>query len=80
MATPVHEEDEDAELLAAAASTAATNRLDVQPSNLSPICKMHPYQLQGLNWMICLHDNGVNGVLADEMGLGKTLQVRSKNQ
>ena len=28
------------------------------------------------NWMINLHDNGINGILADEMGLGKTLQVR----
>uniref|UniRef100_M4B8C8 Uncharacterized protein n=1 Tax=Hyaloperonospora arabidopsidis (strain Emoy2) TaxID=559515 RepID=M4B8C8_HYAAE len=35
---------------------------------------MKPYQLEGLNWMIRLHDSGVNGILADEMGLGKTLQ------
>lgn len=35
---------------------------------------MRPYQLEGLNWMIKLHHNGINGVLADEMGLGKTLQ------
>jgi SWI/SNF-related matrix-associated actin-dependent regulator of chromatin subfamily A member 5 len=32
------------------------------------------YQLEGLNWMIRLHENGINGILADEMGLGKTLQ------
>lgn len=31
---------------------------------------MRPYQLEGLNWMIKLHDNGINGILADEMGLG----------
>ncbi|GLE02414.1 hypothetical protein PINS_up011252 [Pythium insidiosum] len=35
---------------------------------------MKPYQLEGLNWMVRLHDAGVNGILADEMGLGKTLQ------
>nr|CCA22100.1 Putative SWI/SNF related putative [Albugo laibachii Nc14] len=35
---------------------------------------MKPYQLEGLNWMVRLHDSGVNGILADEMGLGKTLQ------
>ncbi len=35
---------------------------------------MRNYQLEGLNWMIKLHDNGINGILADEMGLGKTLQ------
>ena len=38
---------------------------------------MHPYQLEGLNWMIKLHDHGINGILADEMGLGKTLQTIS---
>jgi len=26
---------------------------------------------EGLNWMIRLQENGVNGILADEMGLGK---------
>lgn len=35
---------------------------------------MRPYQLEGLNWMIRLRANGLNGILADEMGLGKTLQ------
>ncbi|CAG8582768.1 21708_t:CDS:10, partial [Gigaspora rosea] len=35
---------------------------------------MRDYQLQGLNWMISLFENGINGILADEMGLGKTLQ------
>ncbi|KAF5389355.1 hypothetical protein D9757_004385 [Collybiopsis confluens] len=39
--------------------------------------EMRPYQLQGLNWMISLHHNGLNGILADEMGLGKTLQTIS---
>lgn len=31
------------------------------------IGKMRPYQLQGLNWMVSLHHNGLNGILADEM-------------
>ncbi|KAG8942747.1 hypothetical protein FRC04_003517 [Tulasnella sp. 424] len=39
--------------------------------------KMRDYQLQGLNWMVALHHNGINGILADEMGLGKTLQTIS---
>jgi SWI/SNF-related matrix-associated actin-dependent regulator of chromatin subfamily A member 5 len=38
---------------------------------------MRDYQIQGLNWMIGLHHNGLNGILADEMGLGKTLQTVS---
>ena len=28
---------------------------------------MRDYQLQGLNWMISLFENGINGILADEM-------------
>lgn len=28
---------------------------------------MRAYQLQGLNWMVSLHHNGLNGILADEM-------------
>ena len=28
---------------------------------------MRDYQLEGLNWMIQLYDNGINGILADEM-------------
>ncbi|KAJ3026064.1 UNVERIFIED_CONTAM: hypothetical protein HDU68_006238 [Siphonaria sp. JEL0065] len=39
--------------------------------------KMRDYQIQGLNWLISLHHNGINGILADEMGLGKTLQTIS---
>ncbi|CEH18287.1 chromatin remodelling complex atpase chain isw1 [Ceraceosorus bombacis] len=38
---------------------------------------MRDYQVQGLNWMISLYQNGINGILADEMGLGKTLQTIS---
>ncbi|OZJ01930.1 hypothetical protein BZG36_04839 [Bifiguratus adelaidae] len=38
---------------------------------------MRDYQIQGLNWMISLFENGINGILADEMGLGKTLQTIS---
>ncbi|GMI21943.1 hypothetical protein TeGR_g9746, partial [Tetraparma gracilis] len=33
------------------------------------------YQLAGVEWMVSLHNNGLNGVLADEMGLGKTIQT-----
>ncbi|XP_054282697.1 lymphocyte-specific helicase-like [Macrosteles quadrilineatus] len=36
---------------------------------------LRDYQLQGLEWMKALFENGVNGILADEMGLGKTIQV-----
>jgi len=36
--------------------------------------KLRPYQKEGLNWMVFLHDNKLGGCLADDMGLGKTLQ------
>jgi len=38
---------------------------------------MREYQIEGLQWMINLDQNGINGILADEMGLGKTLQTIS---
>lgn len=38
---------------------------------------MRSYQIEGLNWLIALYNNGINGILADEMGLGKTLQTIS---
>ncbi|GMK58238.1 hypothetical protein CspeluHIS016_0502700 [Cutaneotrichosporon spelunceum] len=34
---------------------------------------LRDYQLAGVQWMISLYENGLNGILADEMGLGKTI-------
>lgn len=39
--------------------------------------EMRDYQIRGLNWLISLYENSINGILADEMGLGKTLQTIS---
>lgn len=36
---------------------------------------MRDYQLAGVEWLVSLWENGLNGILADEMGLGKTLQT-----
>jgi ATP-dependent DNA helicase len=38
---------------------------------------MRQYQLEGLEWLCSLYENGLNGILADEMGLGKTIQTIS---
>ncbi|QDS71017.1 hypothetical protein FKW77_007976 [Venturia effusa] len=38
---------------------------------------MRKYQLEGLEWLVSLYENGLNGILADEMGLGKTIQTIS---
>ena len=35
------------------------------------------YQLSGLQWLVSLYNNNLNGILADEMGLGKTIQAIS---
>lgn len=37
--------------------------------------KLKQYQLEGVQWMVSLDQNGISGILADEMGLGKTLQT-----
>ncbi|XP_048568309.1 probable ATP-dependent DNA helicase CHR719 [Triticum urartu] len=37
--------------------------------------ELRPYQLEGLQWMLSLFNNNLNGILADEMGLGKTIQT-----
>jgi E1A-binding protein p400 len=38
---------------------------------------LRPYQRDGLDWLVSLHDRRLNGILADEMGLGKTIQTIS---
>ncbi|KAJ3087733.1 hypothetical protein HK102_010398 [Quaeritorhiza haematococci] len=39
--------------------------------------KLKEYQIKGLQWMVSLYNNKLNGILADEMGLGKTIQTIS---
>ncbi|KAI8975711.1 SNF2 family N-terminal domain-containing protein [Mycotypha africana] len=39
--------------------------------------KLKEYQIKGLQWMVSLYNNHLNGILADEMGLGKTIQTIS---
>ncbi|KAG9347098.1 hypothetical protein JZ751_006025 [Albula glossodonta] len=71
------EQEEDEELLSE--NSKATNvctRFDESPSYVKT-GKLRDYQIRGLNWLISLYENGINGILADEMGLGKTLQTIS---
>ena len=37
--------------------------------------ELKEYQVKGLEWMVSLFNNHLNGILADEMGLGKTIQT-----
>ncbi|KAI9844327.1 MAG: hypothetical protein M1837_005631 [Sclerophora amabilis] len=50
--------------------------IKVQP-NLLVGGTLKEYQVKGLQWMISLYNNNLNGILADEMGLGKTIQTIS---
>ncbi|XP_004508307.1 ISWI chromatin-remodeling complex ATPase CHR11-like [Cicer arietinum] len=74
-ASKVTEEEEDEEYLKEEEGGLGNTRLVTQPSCIQG--KMRDYQLAGLNWLIRLYENGINGILADEMGLGKTLQTIS---
>ncbi|KAL4363356.1 hypothetical protein GQ457_04G031340 [Hibiscus cannabinus] len=53
---------------------AVNERVITQPSMLRA-GTLRDYQLVGLQWMLSLYNNKLNGILADEMGLGKTVQV-----
>ncbi|KAH0905115.1 hypothetical protein HID58_044618 [Brassica napus] len=77
-ASKVTEEEEDEEYLKEeedGLAASGNTRLLTQPSCIQG--KLRDYQLAGLNWLIRLYENGINGILADEMGLGKTLQTIS---
>ncbi|KAK4473025.1 hypothetical protein MN116_004219 [Schistosoma mekongi] len=62
-------------------STSASNNTDVTtaPTQIeAPKLfkgQLKAYQVRGLNWLLGLFDQGINGILADEMGLGKTIQT-----
>lgn len=70
------EQEEDAELLEQTKHQKAIVHFEQSPSFIKN-GEMRDYQIRGLNWMISLYENGINGILADEMGLGKTLQTIS---
>lgn len=54
--------------------TASASSQYPQPDCIKNVT-MKPHQIIGMNWLINLFQNGLNGILADEMGLGKTLQT-----
>ncbi|CAH8545043.1 unnamed protein product [Dicrocoelium dendriticum] len=71
------EREEDEELL----TETKKGVIAIQRFEASPFFvkggEMRDYQIRGLNWMIQLYHDNINGILADEMGLGKTLQTIS---
>lgn len=65
-----------AKLPPAVPTTDLRKKFDVQPEYIT--CTggtLHPYQLEGLNWLRYSWSNGTDTILADEMGLGKTIQT-----
>ncbi|XP_034016012.1 chromodomain-helicase-DNA-binding protein 4-like isoform X2 [Thalassophryne amazonica] len=53
-----------------------TIKFDRQPDYLDATGgTLHPYQLEGLNWLRFSWAQGTDTILADEMGLGKTVQT-----
>ncbi|RUS17366.1 SNF2 family N-terminal domain-containing protein [Endogone sp. FLAS-F59071] len=71
------EKEEDEEILKDETETLGAPTVFTESPSYVVGGKLRDYQLQGLNWMISLYENGINGILADEMGLGKTLQTIS---
>ncbi|KAG5450102.1 SWI/SNF- matrix-associated actin-dependent regulator of chromatin sub A member 5 [Clonorchis sinensis] len=71
------EREEDEELLTETKhASVAVQRFEASPFFVKG-GEMRDYQIRGLNWMIQLYHDNINGILADEMGLGKTLQTIS---
>ncbi|CAJ0929727.1 unnamed protein product, partial [Mesorhabditis belari] len=67
-------EEDEQELMDKPTTDVGPMLFDKSPSYIKN-GEMRDYQIRGLNWMIQLQNNGINGILADEMGLGKTLQT-----
>uniref|UniRef100_A0A8C2AWP6 SWI/SNF related, matrix associated, actin dependent regulator of chromatin, subfamily a, member 4a n=1 Tax=Cyprinus carpio TaxID=7962 RepID=A0A8C2AWP6_CYPCA len=57
-----------------AVAHAVTERVERQ-SSLLINGQLKQYQIKGLEWLVSLYNNNLNGILADEMGLGKTIQT-----
>uniref|UniRef100_A0AAF5D643 Uncharacterized protein n=2 Tax=Strongyloides stercoralis TaxID=6248 RepID=A0AAF5D643_STRER len=70
------EEEEDKELLEQAEKFDDVFCFQSSPDYITGGI-LRDYQIRGLNWLISLEENNINGILADEMGLGKTLQTIS---
>uniref|UniRef100_A0AC34RRI3 Helicase ATP-binding domain-containing protein n=1 Tax=Panagrolaimus sp. JU765 TaxID=591449 RepID=A0AC34RRI3_9BILA len=70
------EKEEDEELLQQSKKADTLFIFDKSPWYIKS-GELRDYQIRGLNWLVQLQHNCINGILADEMGLGKTLQTIS---
>lgn len=57
-------------------STELKRKYETQPDFINETgMALHPYQLEGLNWLRYSWGQNIDTILADEMGLGKTIQT-----
>ncbi|KAJ3574207.1 hypothetical protein NPX13_g4436 [Xylaria arbuscula] len=74
----VYEEEEEADHKIDYYAVAHRVREEVtEQANILVGGTLKEYQIKGLQWMLSLYNNNLNGILADEMGLGKTIQTIS---
>ncbi len=76
----VDEDEEDEESFRKIDYYAVAHRIKEEVTQQADILvggTLKEYQIKGLQWMISLYNNNLNGILADEMGLGKTIQTIS---
>lgn len=74
----IYEEDEEADRKIDYYAVAHRVREEVtEQANILVGGTLKEYQIKGLQWMLSLYNNNLNGILADEMGLGKTIQTIS---
>ncbi|KAG2236231.1 hypothetical protein INT48_008591, partial [Thamnidium elegans] len=73
------DEESDPQAVSSADYYHITHRVreEVCQPNIMVGGKLKDYQVKGLQWMVSLYNNNLNGILADEMGLGKTIQTIS---
>ena len=69
--------DKMSKLVESLTSGESAKELTEQPKTIPDGLKLTGYQMIGLNWLVLMHKQSLNGILADEMGLGKTLQTIS---
>ncbi|MCZ6806673.1 MAG: SNF2-related protein, partial [Deltaproteobacteria bacterium] len=51
------------------------DKIPTVPKPRSLRATLRPYQKEGFNWLVFLHEINSGGILADDMGLGKTVQA-----
>ncbi len=70
-----HEAELESHTTTKVSRKAATIQWEGQPAFLRDTgLALHPYQLEGVNWLRYSWGQNINTILADEMGLGKTIQ------